>query len=233
MPKKFIGPLNNVNMQQSFQKDTNNLTSSKPHKFTRPLKDANMKPREEQPFHKNNRASPEVGKAPLKPHAKISISVNLGAKRVSPTVNGRLSFDQDQDLAPEADKENMGSVSAKRVYTCSEKKFGTENGGNGVKENGSAQASSSSSNDNAVALHPHERSNGSTNGGDNHHRDGLHPLKSNGSENGTDHHQKIEEEGVSTTQPKALESSTNGDERCIFLRKDKSSRDQLEAIKER
>ncbi|KAJ0264049.1 Ubiquitin carboxyl-terminal hydrolase 25 [Hirschfeldia incana] len=236
-PKKFIGPLNNVNMQQpraeqSVLKDTNNLASSKPHKFTRPLKDANTKPREEQPFHKNNLASPEVEKAPLKPHAKISISVNLGAKRVSPTVNGRLSFDQDQDLAPEADKENIGSVSAKKVYTCSEKRFGTENGGNGVKENGSAEASSSSSNNNEVTLHPHEHSNGSSNGGDNHHKDGIHPCKSNGSENGTDHHQKIEEDGVSTTQSKTLECPTNGDDRCIFLRKDKSSRDQLEAIKE-
>ncbi|KAL0900118.1 hypothetical protein Bca101_084079 [Brassica carinata] len=231
-PKKFIGPLNNVNMQQpraeqSFKKDTNNLASSR--KFTRPLKDANMKPREEQPFHKNNLASPEVEKAPLKPHAKISISVNLGAKRVSPTVNGRLSFDQDQDLAPEADKENIGSLSAKRVYTCSEKKFGTENGGNGVKENGSAQASSSSSNNNEVALHPHERSNGSSNGCDNHHKDRLHPCKSNGSQNGTDQ-EEIEKDDVS--KPKALESSTSGEDRCIFLRKDRSSLDQLEAIKE-
>ncbi|CAN7001428.1 unnamed protein product [Brassica rapa subsp. trilocularis] len=235
-PKKFIGPLNNVSMQQpraeqSFKKDNNNLASSKPHQFIRPLKDANMKPREEQPFHKKNADSPQVEKAPLKPHAKISISVNLGAKRVSPTVNGRLSFDQDQDLAPEADKENIGSGSAKRVYTCSEKKFGTENGGNGVKENGSAQASSSSSNNNEVSLHPHERSNGSSNGGDHHHKDSLYSCKSNGSQNGTDQ-EEIEKDGVSKPQPKALESSTNGDERCIFLRKDKSSRDQLEAIKE-
>lgn len=232
-PKKFIGPLNNVNMQQPraeqpFKKDTNNLASS--HKFTRPLKDSNMKPREEQPFHKNNLTSPEVEKAPLKPHAKISISVNLGAKRVSPTVNGRLSFDQDQDLAPEADKENIGSVSAKRVYSCSEKKFGSENGGNGVKENGSAQASSSSNN-NEVELHPHERSNGFSNGGDSHHKDSLHPCKSDGSQNGTEQ-EEIEKTGVSKTESKALESSTNGDDRCIFLRNDKSSRDQLEAIKE-
>ncbi|CAH8293011.1 unnamed protein product [Eruca vesicaria subsp. sativa] len=237
-PQKFIGPLNNVNIQQpraeqSYKKDTNNnLASSTPHKFIRPLKDANMKPREEQPFHKNNLASLQVEKAPLKPHAKISISVNLGAKRVSPTVNGRLSFDQDQDLAPEADKENAGSVSAKRVYTCSEKKFGTENGGNGVKENGSAQASSSSSNNNEVTLHPHECSNGFSNGVDHHNKDSLHPCKSNGSQNGTDHNQKIEKDGVNTTQSKALEPSIDGSDRCIFLRKDKSSRDQLEAVKE-
>ncbi|KAG2315718.1 hypothetical protein Bca52824_018840 [Brassica carinata] len=115
-----------------------------------------------------------------------------------------------------------------RVYTCSEKKFGTEIGGNGVKENGSSQGSSSSSNDNEVTLHPHEL-NGSSNGGD-HHKDNLHhPCKSNdGSQNETDH-QETEKDGVSTTtQSKALGSSTKEDP-CILH---ESSRDKLEAIKE-
>ncbi|ESQ48538.1 hypothetical protein EUTSA_v10020237mg [Eutrema salsugineum] len=220
-PQRFIGPLNNVNMkpraEQSFQKD-NNLASSKPHKFIRPLKDANMKSRAEQPLHTNNLVSSNVEKAPLKPHAKIT--VNLGAKRVSsPTVSGRLSFHQDENIAPKADKENIVSVSPTRVYTCSEKKFGTENGGNGVKENGSAQGN------NEVTLHPHER-NGSSNGGDHHHKDNLLPCESNGSKNGTDH-QEIEKEGVSTTQSKAL-----GKIPCILLAKDESSRVKLEAIKE-
>ncbi|KAF8110497.1 hypothetical protein N665_0083s0059 [Sinapis alba] len=236
-PQKVIGPLNNANVQQpraepSLKKDTSNLASSKPHQFIRPLKDANnMKPRAEQPFLKKNLASPQVEKAPLKPHAKISISVNLGAKRVSSTGNGRLSFDQDQDIAPEADKENIGSVSAKRVYTCSEKKFGNENSGNGVKENGSAQASSSGNNNNEVTLHPHEHSNCSINGGDHRNKESLHPCKSNGSQNGKGQ-EGIGKDGVSKTQFKSLDSSTNGGDRCIFLREDKSSRDQLEAIKE-
>lgn len=208
-PQKFIGPLK-PRAVQSFQKD--DLASSKPHKFIRPLKDANMKPRTEQALQKENLVSFKVEKAPLKPHAKVSISVNLGAKRVSPM----------------ADKENSVSVSPTRVYTGSEKKFGTENGGNGVIENGSAPGSSSS-NKHEVTLHPHER-NSSSNGGD-HHKDNLHPCESNGSRNGNDH-QEIEKDGVSTTQSKALDSSTNEDP-CILLRKDESSRDELEAIKER
>ncbi|CAH2053718.1 unnamed protein product [Thlaspi arvense] len=229
--QRFIGPLNNVNMkprpdEQSFEKD--NLASSNRHKFIRPLKDANnMKPRPEQSLH--NVSTAKVEKVPLKPHAKITISVNLGAKRVSPAVN-RLSFHQDENIAPKADKENIVSASPAGVYTCSEKKFGTENGGNGVKENGSAQGCSSS-NYNDVALHPHER-NGYSSNGVGHHKDNLHPCKSNGSQNGTDH-QEIEKDGVtvSTTQPKALGSTTN-ENPCISPRKDESSPDELEAMKE-
>lgn len=200
--------------QSNFQKD-NNMPSSKPHKLIRP--NANMKPLAEQSLHKGKHVPPQVEKAPLKPHANISTSVNLGAKRVTPTVNGY----QDQDIALDADKENIGSVSAMRVYTCPKIKFGIENGGNGVKENGSSQGTSS--NDNEVTLHPHEP-NGSSNG-DDHHKDNLlHSCESNdGSQNGTDH-QEIED-GV-------VGSSTN-QEPCILLRKDESSRDELEAIKER
>ncbi|KAJ4874085.1 Ubiquitin carboxyl-terminal hydrolase 25 [Raphanus sativus] len=225
-PQKFIGPLNNVNMnprakQSNFQKD-NNMPSSKPHKFIRP--NASMKPSAEQSLHKGNHVLPQVEKAPLKPHANISTSVNLGAKRVTPTVNGY----QGQDIALDANKENIGSVSATRVYTCPEKRFGIENGGNGVKENGSSQGSSSS-NDNEVTLHPHEP-NGSSNGGDHHKDNLLHSCESNdGSQNGTDH-QEIKD-GASTTQPEVVGSSTNQDP-CILLRKDESSRDELEAIKE-
>ncbi|KAL1212931.1 Ubiquitin carboxyl-terminal hydrolase 25 [Cardamine amara subsp. amara] len=218
-PQKFIGPLNDVNIkpqpEQSFQNE--NLASSKPHKFIGPLKD-NMKPQSEQGLHKDNLVSSKVEKAPLKPHAKVSISVKPGAKRVFPTVNGRFSFHQDQNVAPKANKENSVSVSPTRIYA---KKFGTENGSNGVKEHGSA--------DHKVTLQPHERSNGSSNGGD-HHKDNSHPCKSNGSQNGTDH-QEIEKHGVSSSQSKALGSSTNEDP-CILLRKDESSRAELKAIKE-
>ncbi|KAF3549374.1 hypothetical protein DY000_02004199 [Brassica cretica] len=199
------------------------MSSSKPHKFIRP--NANMKPRAEQSLHKSNIVPPRVEKAPLKPHANISTSVNLGSKRVTPTVNGC----QVQDIALDSDKENIGSVSAMRVYTCSEKKFGTENGGSGVEENGSAQGSSSHNNE--VKLHPHEP-NGSSNGGDHHKDNLLHPWKCNdGSQNETDH-QEIEKDGVSTTQSKVLAPSTKKDP-CILLRKDESSRDELEAIKKR
>jgi ubiquitin carboxyl-terminal hydrolase 36/42 len=114
---------------------------------------------------------------------------------------------------------------------------------NGVKENGRAPGSSSNNHD-EVTSHPRE-DNGSSNGG-NHHKD--NPCESNGSQNGTthhpkgnlnpcesngtSHHQEIEKEGVSTrTQPEASSSSTNEDS-CILLRKDKSSQDKLEAIKE-
>ncbi|CAF1704471.1 hypothetical protein HID58_053796 [Brassica napus] len=225
-PRKFIGPLNNVNMnpraeQSNFHKD-NNMSSSKPHKFIRP--NANMKPRAEQSLHKSNTIPPRVEKAPLKPHANISTSVNLGSKRVTPTVNGC----QVQDIALDSDKENIGSVSAMKVYTCSEMKFGTENGGSGVEENGSAQGSSSHNNE--VKLHPHEP-NGSSNGGDHHKDNLLHPWKSNdGSQNETDH-QEIEKDGVSTTPSKVLAPSTKKDP-CILLRKDEPSRHELEAIKE-
>lgn len=219
-PQKFIGPLNGFNMkpqaEQSFQKG--NLASSKPHKFIRP------KPRAEQAPLEDNLLSSKVEKAPLRPHAKVSISVNLGAKRVSP-VNGRLSFHQDENIAPKANKENSVSVLPTKVNSGTERKFGTENGGNGVKENGSAPGSSN----HKVALHPHERSNGSSNGGD-HHKDNLHPCGSNGSQNGTAH-PETERNGVSTTQSKGLCSSTKEDP-CILLRKDESSRNELEAIKE-
>ncbi|CAN8259375.1 unnamed protein product [Cochlearia groenlandica] len=228
-PQKFIGPLNNLNIkpqaEQSFQK--NSLASSTPHKFIRPLKDVNMKPRAEQSLHRNNLVSSEVVKAPLKPHGKVSISVNLGAKRVSPTVNGSVSFHQDQNTSSKADKENIVSATPTRVYTCAERKFGTENGGNGVKENGSALGCSS--NNKELTLHPHER-NGYSNGGDHHHKDNLQPFKSNGSQNGTNH-KDTEKDSVNTTQSKALGSSTNKDP-CILLRKDESSRDELEAIKD-
>ncbi|KFK38805.1 hypothetical protein AALP_AA3G162400 [Arabis alpina] len=216
-PQKFIGPLQ-PRALQSLQKD--DLSTSKTHKFIRPLKDVNLKPRTEQALQRDNLVSSKVEKAPLKPHGKISISVNIGAKRVSPTVNGRLSFDQDENIAPEVDKENSASVSPTRVNSGSEKVFGTENGCNEVKENGSAPASSS--NKHEVTLLPHER-NGSSNGVDHH-------KKSNGSQNGTDH-QEIEKNGVNTTESKPSGSSTKEDH-CILLRKDESSREELEAIKE-
>ncbi|CAN8269342.1 unnamed protein product [Cochlearia groenlandica] len=223
--RKFIGPLNNGNVapraKQSFQNE--NLVSSKPHKFTAPLRDVNIKPQAKQPLHVNNLVSSQVEKAPLKPHSKISISVNLGAKRVSPSVNGRHYFHQDQNIAPKMDKENIVAVSPTRVYSCLEKKFGTENGCNGVKENNSAQGC------NDVTLHPHGP-NGSSDVGGDIHKDNLHPCKSNGSQNVTDH-QEIEKDSVSTTRFKALGSSTNEDA-CILLRKDESSRNELEAIKE-
>lgn len=221
-PQKFIGPLNGVNMkpqaEQSFQKD--NLVSTKPHKFIGP------KPRTEQALQEDNLLSSKVEKAPLKPHAKVSISVNLGAKRVSPSVNGRLSFHQDENIAPKANKENSVSVSSARVFSGTERKFGTENGGNGVKENGGATGSSN----HKVTLQSHERSNGSSDGGD-HHKENLNPCKSNGSQKETNH-QEIEKNGVTTSQSKALDSSTKEDP-CILLRKDESSRNELEAIKER
>uniref|UniRef100_A0A1J3D4T6 Ubiquitin carboxyl-terminal hydrolase n=1 Tax=Noccaea caerulescens TaxID=107243 RepID=A0A1J3D4T6_NOCCA len=253
--QKFIGPLHSANTkpraEQSFQKE--NQASPKPHKFIRPLKDVNiLKPRPEQSLHKDNLISSKVEKAPLKPHAKVVISVNLGAKRVTPSVNGRLlSFHQDQNIAPTADKENSVSVSPTRVHSCSEKTTGTENGGNGVKENGSAPGSSSSiNNHDEVTSHPHE-GNGSSNGG-NHHKDNLHlcesngsqngtthhqreklnPCEGNGSQNGTTHHQEIEKEGVSTTNQSEASSSSTNEDPCILLRKDESSRDKLEAVKE-
>ncbi|CAH8342910.1 unnamed protein product [Eruca vesicaria subsp. sativa] len=208
--------------QSTFQK-VNNLSSSKLYKFIRPH--SNMKTRAELSFHKSNIVPPKVEKAPLKSHANISTSANFGSKRVTPTVNGY----QDQNIALDADKENIGSVSAMRVYTCSEKKFGTENGGNGVEKTAMHKVVVVV-NDNEVTLHPHEP-NSSSNEVD-HQKDNLHhPCKSNdGSRNGTDH-QEIEKDGVSTTQSKSLASSTKKG-RCIFLRKDESSRDELEAIKE-
>ncbi|EOA30054.1 hypothetical protein CARUB_v10013160mg [Capsella rubella] len=218
-PQKFIGPLNGVNMKlqadQSFQKD--NLVPTKPHKFIGP------KARNQQALQEDNLLSSKVEKAPLMPHAKVSI--NLGAKRVSPSVNGRLSFHQDENIAPKANKENSVSVSSTRVFSGTERKFGTENGGNGVKENGTAPGSSN----HKVTLQPHERSNGFSNGGD-HNKDNLNPCKSNGSHNGTDQ-QETEKNGVTTTQSKAMGSSTKKDP-CILLRKDESSRNELEAIKE-
>lgn len=244
--QKFIGPLHNANTkpraEQSFQKE--NQASPKPHKFIRPLKDVNiLKPRPEQNLHKDNLISSKVEKAPLKPHAKVVISVNLGAKRVTPSVSGRLlSFHQDQNIAPAADKENSVSVSPTRVHSCSEKTTGTENG---VKENGSAPGGSSNNHDEVGiasssnggnhhedSLNPCE-SNGSQNGTTHHQKGNLNPCESNGSQNGTTHHQEIEKEGVSTTiQSEASSSSTNEDP-CILLRKDESSRDKLEAVKER
>ncbi|XP_010487240.1 PREDICTED: ubiquitin carboxyl-terminal hydrolase 25-like [Camelina sativa] len=220
-PQKFIGPLNGFNMkrqaEQSFQKA--NLAPTKPHKFIGP------KPRTEQALQKDNLLPSKVELAPLKPHAKIS--VNLNAKRVSPSVNGRLlSFHQDENIAPKANKENSVSVSSARVFSGKERKFGTENGGNGVKENGCAPGSSSN---HKVALQPNGHSNGSSNGGD-HHKDKSNPCESNGSQNETDH-QEIEKNGGTTTQAKALGSSTKEDP-CILLRKDESSRNELEAIKE-
>ncbi|XP_010535000.1 PREDICTED: ubiquitin carboxyl-terminal hydrolase 25-like isoform X2 [Tarenaya hassleriana] len=80
-------------------RESNRRETSKSLKPVRSVKDGSTKTRDErQSFRKENSATSKVEKASLRPHAKVNFSVNLGVKRVRPTMNGRLAIQKDQTI---------------------------------------------------------------------------------------------------------------------------------------
>ncbi|XP_010543028.1 PREDICTED: ubiquitin carboxyl-terminal hydrolase 25 [Tarenaya hassleriana] len=227
---------------------SNGCETSKPLKHVGSFKDGNKKPRDEQQsFQKDNPATSKVEKAPLRPHAKVNFSVNLGAKRVSPAVNGRLAIQIDQAVvAKGVGKEDIDLYGLKgaafvRVLSSKEIKFpyllgltsgqdkmvDAENDGLRTRENGNAQGIKDN---HIVKLHSHEN-NGSSNG-IGLHKVKLHQSENNRLSNGADHHVEAENGSVSI-QPKTLGSRRKTvEDSCVLLRKDDLSRDEVEALKE-